>query len=136
MPVRLRGILRLRLAGAIAALVISGCTASVSTSAGDPRAVPSAEVDAAPIGPATREGFGVPYPSLAAALAAVDSLQSGLVIVVDTIVLSEGEARPTPDEIARVRLVRNHYRCGATARSLGCASIIWIETKRPQWIPR
>ena len=124
--------------GAVAAIPMSGCAAVRPGSSDHTQSAqaPSLGANDSPVGPATREGFGVPYPSLAAARAAVDSLQSGLIIVVDTIVLMDGEPTPAPDEVARVRLVRNHHRCGPSARSISCASIIWVETKRPQWMPR
>ncbi len=87
----------------------------------------------APIGPATRENLGVPYPSLAAARLAVDSAQTALIIVVDTLVFTGNDPMPAPRDIARVRLVRNRPTCGR--QNFACPSIIWVETRRPQWTP-
>jgi len=92
-------------------------------------------VACAPIGPATREGFGVPYPSLAAARAAADSAGVPILIAVDTIVLSESDSPPPDRDIARVRLLRGRPDgCATEARvRVPCPSVIFIETRRPQW---
>jgi hypothetical protein len=95
-------------------------------------------VACAPLGPASREGLGVPVVSLAAARAIADSIGTPVWVVVDTLVLLPAEPLPTPREIARVRLVRGR-RDGcrvAPGQAEGCPTVIFVETRRPPWTPR
>jgi hypothetical protein len=92
----------------------------------------------APLGPATEASVGTPLPSLSAARAVSDSIGAGRIIVVDTLHVLDAEPLPPEREIARIRVVRGRKDgCySATRTTVDCPTIIWVETRRPQWIPR
>lgn len=92
----------------------------------------SVALGCAPLGPASLEGLGAPYPSVAAARAAADSAGTSVLFVVDTVVYNTSNILPRDREVARVRLVRASPRgCGSGP----CYSVVFIETRRPQWTP-